>query len=155
LLPHSKSRQELGDHGLCQGLLECRECGAGAASIEQGYGPTYDPFQAAFPVKIVGVNLTVLAVIKLPAGTISNQLIHPFAAVALSPSTATVTYSDGTNSTMLSVQTGTLVATVQTSGAAPSAAVRPTAAQISDLDASVLYGGSDAVLVQRRRAGEV
>jgi hypothetical protein len=125
---------------------------SGAASIEQGYGPTYDPFQTAFPVKIVGVNLTVLAVIKLPAGTIPNQLIHPFAAVALSPATATVTYSDGTNSTMLSVQTGTLVATVQTSGAAPSAAVRPTAAQISDLDASALYGGSEAVLVQRRRA---
>jgi hypothetical protein len=128
---------------------------SGAASIEQAYGPTYDLFQTAFPVKIVGINLTVHAVIELPAGTIPNQLIHPFAAVALSPATATVTYSDGTDSTTLSVQTGSLVATVQTGGAAPCAAVRPTAARIDDQEAPVLYAGKEAVVAQYRRAGEV
>src|SRR5579871_792497 len=55
---------------------------SGAASIQLAYGPSYDIFTTAFPVKVVGISLTIHATIDLPAGTLANQLIHPFAAVA-------------------------------------------------------------------------
>jgi hypothetical protein len=118
---------------------------SGAASIEQAYGPVFDLFEAGFPVKIVGINLTVLAIIHLPTGTIANQLIHPFASVPLNPTNATVSYSDGTNTTVLSVQSGSVVAAQVTA---------PTTAHANGLPQA---GGhvNEAVLVQRRRANLV
>ena len=43
-----------------------------------------------FPIKVVGINLTILATIKVPPGTLPNQLVHPFAPVQLGPAAATV-----------------------------------------------------------------
>jgi hypothetical protein len=86
------------------------------ASIYQAVGPSYDPFQTAFPVRVVGISLTIDAQITLPAGTLAKPLIHPFAAVALSPANTIVTYSDGTNTTTLAVQSGTLAAALPTGG---------------------------------------
>ena len=115
---------------------------SGAASIEQAYGPAFDLFEAGFPVKIVGINLTILAIIHLPAGTIPNQLIHPFASVPLTPTNATVSYSDGTNTTVLTVQSGSVAATI------------PSGTPTAHADGLPQIGGhvNEAVLVQRRRA---
>ena len=81
-----------------------------ADSILQMLGPQWDLFQTAFPVKVVGISLTINANIYMPPNWIPNALIHPFNPVALTPSNATVTYSDGGVSTVLAVNSGTLTA---------------------------------------------
>jgi len=83
-----------------------------AASILQGIGPTFDNFEAAFPVRVVGISLTIQAKIVMPAGTIAKPYLHPFSAVTLTPANAAVTYSDGTNATVLSINNGSLTATI-------------------------------------------
>jgi hypothetical protein len=83
-----------------------------AASIYETIGPDYDPFETGFPVDVVGIKLTIQAQITLPANTLVKPLIHPFAAVSLTPANSTVTYSDGTNVTVLAIQVGTLGATI-------------------------------------------
>lgn len=83
-----------------------------AASILQLVGPDYDIFICAFPVKVVGILLTINATIYLPPGTISTPLIHPFNAVSMNPGNATVIYSNGTDTTTLGVSSGTLTATI-------------------------------------------
>ena len=97
---------------------------SGAASIQLAIGPAYDIFITAFPVKVVGISLTIKATINLPVGTLANLYIHPFSAVALNPSITTISYSDGTNTTVLSVQSGSLTAVIATgsSSAQPSTA---------------------------------
>jgi uncharacterized protein (TIGR03437 family) len=65
------------------------------------------------PVKVVGISLTIEAVIIMPNNTIPNPHIQPFAEVSLVPANATVTYSDSTASTVLAIQTGTLTAKTQ------------------------------------------
>jgi len=96
-----------------------------AASILQIVGPSYDIFETAFPVKVVGISLTIKATVTVPSGTIPKQLIHPFASVALTPSNATVIYSDSADSTTLAIQTGTLVSTLPNgSTGGPAAGVR-------------------------------
>jgi hypothetical protein len=84
------------------------------ASILQGITPDYDLFQSSFPVRVVGVSLTIEATIYLPPGTLATLLIHPFPAVELFPGNATVTYSSGGEATTLAVGTGTIVATAPT-----------------------------------------
>ena len=54
--------------------------------------------------------------------TISKPLLHPFAAVAMGPGNATVTYSNTTDSTVLAIATGGLTATIPTGPAVASAA---------------------------------
>lgn len=83
------------------------------ASITQAINPNqYDLFSMQAPVKVVGISLTLKAPIALPYGTISNQLLHPFAAVQMGPGNATLTYSDGGSSTTLAIQSGTITGTV-------------------------------------------
>lgn len=89
-----------------------------AASIFEAVGPDYDPFETGFPVKVVGINLTIQAYITLPAGTLAKPLIHPFAPVALAPGNTSVVYSNGTDTTTLTIESGTLVATVPGGGSA-------------------------------------
>lgn len=103
------------------------------ASILQAVGPSYDPVQTGFPVKVVGINLTINAQFVLPAGTLTKPLIHPFAAVALAPGNTTISYSNGTDTTTLTVDTGSLTASV----AAPSVAL--------DIDGLRLGSGSAPV----------
>lgn len=83
------------------------------ASIIQAIAPNqYDLFTMEAPVNVIGIALTIKAPIVMPYGTIPNQLLHPFSAVNLAPGNASVTYSNGTDTTVLGVQTGTLTATI-------------------------------------------
>ena len=80
-------------------------------SIELAVGnPSYDVFVLYSPVKVVGITLTIVATIDLPKTALTNDHILPFAPVAL-PATATMSYSDGTATTVMYL-TGTLVGTV-------------------------------------------
>ena len=48
------------------------------------------------------MQVSITALITMPTGTVVNALIHPFAAaVTISPSNTTVTYSSGTATTIL------------------------------------------------------
>jgi hypothetical protein len=82
------------------------------ASIYEAVGPDSDPFETAFPVKVVGISLTIQAQFTLPADTFTKPLIHTFSPVTLSPAITTVVYSNGTDSTTLTVESGTLVGTL-------------------------------------------
>jgi len=89
-----------------------------AASIEQLLDPgKYDSFVMASPLKVVGISLTINATISMPSGTITKALLHPFSAVALAPGNATVVYSNGTDSTTLAIESGSLTATIPSSSA--------------------------------------
>src|SRR5450755_280192 len=81
------------------------------AAINQVVSAAEDIFESGFPVVVVGVSLNVRARLVLPGGTLINPLLRPFASVALTPANATVTYSNSPASTVLAVQTGTVVAT--------------------------------------------
>ncbi|MFN7992374.1 MAG: hypothetical protein U0Q18_02150 [Bryobacteraceae bacterium] len=75
--------------------------------------PNQDILQIGTPVKVVGLTITITAVITMPKGTIVNDHIWPFTQpVSMTPGNARVTYvytdSTGTNSTVLSVQQGTM-----------------------------------------------
>lgn len=78
----------------------------------------YDQFTMEAPVKVVGISLTIKAVIILPWGTIANPYLHPFSPIALAPGNATVTYSNGSDSTVLAIETGSLTATIPSGGTA-------------------------------------
>jgi hypothetical protein len=82
------------------------------ASIIQAFDPDqYDLFTMEAPINVVGIALTIKAVIAMPYGTFSNPLLQPFATpITLAPSNATLTYSDSTATTVLAIQTGTLTA---------------------------------------------
>jgi len=86
----------------------------------------YDQFTMEAPIKIIGISLTIKAVIQMPIGTITKPLLQPFtAAVTLAPGNATVSYSDSSASTVLGIQTGTLTGTIPSgSTAKPVASVR-------------------------------
>lgn len=106
--------------------------GSSQASIIQAFVPAqYDMFTMEAPIKVVGINLTIKAVIIMPYGTFTSPLLQPFSTVALAPGNATIVYSDGTNSTDLGIQTGTLTATVPaaTKGAKAAVVVHSNGAQ--------------------------
>jgi len=106
------------------------------ASITQFVNPGLDDlFLMQAPVKVVGILLTIKASITMPSGTITKPLLHPFGAITLTTSNSSVTYSDGTNSTVLAIQSGTLIATV------PAAAQTATALRFHSI-------GAEAVPVQ-------
>src|SRR5450755_453049 len=103
-----------------------------SASIELQSGPSGEIFTVASPVRVVGLQLIINAVVFLPPGTLSTLYIHPFVApVALTPANATLSYSDGTETTVLGVN-GTLTATQQ--AAAPIAALHTDERQIVAAD---------------------
>jgi len=83
--------------------------GSGEATIEIAINPgKYDQFVMEAPIKVVGISLTLKAVVTMPLGTISKLGVLPFTApVAFTTNNATLTYSDGT-STVLGIQSGTL-----------------------------------------------
>lgn len=83
------------------------------SSIIQAIDPKqYDLFTMEAPIKVVGITLTIKAQIVMPIGTITKPILAPFTTVTLAPGNATLTYSDSGASTVLSIQTGTLSATV-------------------------------------------
>ncbi|HUO29491.1 MAG TPA: hypothetical protein VMU80_09750 [Bryobacteraceae bacterium] len=87
--------------------------GSAEASIIQATdAPSYDLFTMEAPIKVVEISLTIKAQIELPNATIKNGLLYPFGSVALAPGNATLSYAEGTESTVLPIQTGTLTATI-------------------------------------------
>jgi len=86
------------------------------ANLELAVGnPAYDVFFLGTPIKVISLQISLIAEIKMPFGTITKPLIHPFnAPVTLSPSITQVVYSDGTNNTTLTIAQGTLNATCPT-----------------------------------------
>lgn len=82
------------------------------AVIAQIVGSTEDIFQFGSPIQVIGIDLQATANITLPGGTLTTALLRPFSAVSLNPSNATITYANGTASTVLAVQSGTLIATI-------------------------------------------
>lgn len=85
-----------------------------STSIELAVGnPSYNVFLLYSPVKVVGITLTIIATLHLPAGTLTNDHILPFATATLTPANATMSYSDGTTTTVLGIK-GTLSAKAST-----------------------------------------
>jgi len=84
--------------------------------------PTYNLFDLGATLKVIGLTLKVTANITLPAGTLTTVRNHAFPAVAVTPTSATVTYSDGTNSTTLGI-TGTLYGAAASNSVTSSAKV--------------------------------
>ncbi|HUO28887.1 MAG TPA: hypothetical protein VMU80_06710 [Bryobacteraceae bacterium] len=86
-----------------------------STSIELSYNASGEPFTLATPLKIIDLNVTIQANIMMPAGTMSTLLVHPFTApVTLTPANATLTYTDGSETTVLGMS-GTLTTSVQNS----------------------------------------
>jgi len=69
--------------------------------------PNYNILEIQAPVIVIKEKITIAANIHMPVGTLSKFLIHPFTAPAsLNPSDATVTYTNGADSTTLAIQSG-------------------------------------------------
>ena len=83
------------------------------ANLELAVGnPAYDVFFLGTPIKVISLTISLLAEIKMPPGTITKPLIHPFTApVALSPSNTMVVYTDNGANTTLTIASGTANAT--------------------------------------------
>jgi hypothetical protein len=84
------------------------------ATIIQAINPNVaDMFTMESPLKVSGISVTITATITMPYGTIATALLHPFSPIALTPSNTAVKYSDGTNTTYLTIESGgTLTATI-------------------------------------------
>lgn len=110
---------------------------SGEASITQAINPGQDDlFTLQAPVKVVGISLTIKASITLPSGTIATPLLAPFTSpVKLTATDAALTYSDGTASTVLAIQSGSLTATVPAAAAAAAVVLHSGGAQAFTLHA--------------------
>jgi len=116
------------------------------ATIIQSINPgLYDVFTMEAPVKVVGISLTIKAVITMPFGTITKPLLHPFTLpVALAPGNSSVTYSDSSASTVLAIQTGSLSATIPSGSPAEAMLLHSNAAQaIALLYAAAVNGAAE------------
>ena len=92
--------------------------------------PTQDTFMLGSPVRVIGITLTVTASILMPKGTLTNDHILPFnAPVTLTPAIATMTYTDGPNTTTLGIN-GTLTAAVQARAAGAAVRLHGDGAQV-------------------------
>jgi hypothetical protein len=78
------------------------------ASMELATGNSkYDVFALFCPIKVLGMQINILAKITLPTGTFANAAIAPFKSVTLTPASATVTYSEATSSSSSTSSSGT------------------------------------------------
>ncbi|HTQ56716.1 MAG TPA: hypothetical protein VMI94_19755 [Bryobacteraceae bacterium] len=80
------------------------------ATIIQAISPgKFDQFTIEAPLRILGLSITIKAVVIMPIGTITRPLLQPFTApVSMAPSNATMTYNDSNANTELAIQSGTL-----------------------------------------------
>jgi hypothetical protein len=101
------------------------------STIIQSINPgQYDVFTMESPITVIGISLTIKAVIALPIGTITKPILHPFTkAVDLAPGNATATYSDSTAATVLAIQSGTLNGTIPSDAPTADAAVGSSGAE--------------------------
>jgi hypothetical protein len=87
-------------------------------------------FEAVIPIKVLNLSLTIKAIISLPVGTLASLHPHPFSSpVTLTPAMGSVTYSDGTNSSTISIGNGKLDATAP-SGTTSSPLVHAAGAEV-------------------------
>ncbi len=110
---------------------------SGQSTIIQAINPGVDDlFTLEAPITVVGISITLKAQIAMPLGTITKPLLTPFAkAIALAPGNATMTYSDGTASTVLGIQTGSLTATIPAAAAViPAVTLHTGGAQVLTLN---------------------
>lgn len=91
------------------------------AGILQAIGATSDSLQMSFPLEIFKINVMVHAQMSMPVGTLTKLYIHPFPKVALSPENAVVAYTNGGETTTLTIESGALVATIPSAGDAAQA----------------------------------
>ncbi|MFN7992534.1 MAG: hypothetical protein U0Q18_02990 [Bryobacteraceae bacterium] len=117
--------------------------------------PKINYLEMGFPVRIAGLQLSVIAEISVPVGTIPTAHIHPFTAPAkMAPSNARMTYTDGTSSTTLGIN-GTLNATIppaiQAGTVAPDRCVQAWAPEIACPSAV----GKDCTIPRRRTVTEL
>ena len=111
------------------------------ASLRLAIDPNqYDQLTLEFPTTVTGISITIDAVVELPYGTFAKPLAHPFSAVALSPAIATLTYFNTTESTVLTIASGSVSAVASSGSAQASARKRGT---------SGLALGNDAALTRR------
>lgn len=84
-------------------------------SIELAYGnKSYDVFALFAPIKVLGAQINITAMITMPKGTLTNAMIAPFKGpVTMTPSSAAVSYADGTNGTTKLGLSGSLTATAK------------------------------------------
>ncbi len=114
-----------------------------SASIELESGPQGEFFTVASPIRVVGLQVTIKARIKLPPGTLTTLYVHPFTApVTMSGANATMTYSNETSDTVLGIS-GQLTTTVQT-------AARASAQPGTEQQRRISKGEADAALPRRR-----
>ena len=87
--------------------------------------PSYDVLFIGAPIQVISLTVNLLAQIKMPPGTITKPLIHPFTApVGLSPINTVVVYVESSTNTTLTIASGAVNATCPTSvSCAPTAAL--------------------------------
>ena len=74
--------------------------------------PQYDVLFIGAPIQVITLTVNLLAQIKMPPGTITKPLIHPFSApVTLNPSITQVVYVESGTNTTLTIASGTANAT--------------------------------------------
>jgi hypothetical protein len=83
---------------------------------------SHDIVELIVPVTVINQSVRITAILTVPRGTITKTAIAPFASTVTLGSDATVTYSDGTNSTTLSIASGKLTATAATSSSSSASA---------------------------------
>ena len=91
--------------------------------------PQFDFVEVGAKVPVLGLTLTITAKIAMPKGTLTSQFISPFSAPAgLTTKNANVSYSDGTDTTLLGLTGGI---NAKLSGAAATAAMTDSVATTS------------------------
>lgn len=112
---------------------------------------TCDTFTMEAPVRVVGIQLTIKAVVTMPLGTLTKALLYPFTApVTMTATNATLTYSDSTASTVLGIQSGTLTGKVVKSAADAEAAAEPEAVMLHAGGAQAITLHADGTATMRR-----
>jgi hypothetical protein len=112
---------------------------AAAVTLEAGE-PSVDLFLLSAPVRVITITLTISAEISMPKGTLLNAHVHPLTApVTLTPTNATVTYSNGFVSTTLGIN-GFLTTSVTE---VPSAAMAQAGVRIETVRAQVITAHAD------------
>jgi len=77
--------------------------------------PSYDILFIGAPIKVIGLTVNLMAQIKMPPGTITKPLIHPFTTpVGLGATNTVVVYVESGTNTALTIASGAVNATCPT-----------------------------------------
>jgi uncharacterized protein (TIGR03437 family) len=112
---------------------------------------TCDTFTMEAPIRVVGIAVTLKAVVTMPLGTITKAVLYPFTkAVTMTTANATLTYSDSTASTVLGIQSGTLSGRVAKSSADAEAEAEPASVTLHSGGARAMTLHADGTVTVRR-----